>query len=125
ISHELRTPLTLIVNPLDKIYQTENLSEKGQHYLNIVNKNTNIMVRFINQLLDFRKIQNNQLKLKVCEFNIVDFIKDLSLYFDDILDQKNIKLNFLSESNMVNVFADKEKIDIVFYNILSNAIKFT
>jgi ligand-binding sensor domain-containing protein/AraC-like DNA-binding protein/anti-sigma regulatory factor (Ser/Thr protein kinase) len=125
ISHELRTPLTLIVNPLDKIYQTENLSEKGQHYLNIVNKNTNRMVRFINQLLDFRKIQNNQLKLKVCEFNIVDFIKDLSLYFDDILDQKNIKLNFLSESNMVNVFADKEKIDIVFYNILSNAIKFT
>lgn len=125
ISHELRTPLTLIVNPLNKISDTEKLTEKGQYYLNVVNKNANRMVRFINQLLDFRKIQNNQLKLKVNQFNIVDFIKDMSLYFEDILDEKKIKLNFFAENNHINVFADKEKIDIVFYNILSNAIKFT
>src|SRR5690606_15049377 len=71
ISHELRTPLTLIVNPLLKIKDKESLSADGEKYLHVANKNADRMIRFVNQLLDFRKIQTQNLKLSIEKIEVV------------------------------------------------------
>ncbi|TKB96247.1 hybrid sensor histidine kinase/response regulator transcription factor [Pedobacter cryophilus] len=125
ISHELRTPLTLIVNPLSQIAKTEQLSEKGKEYMLVVNKNANRMVRFINQLLDFRKIQSGKIQLKVSEVEVVAFVKDIAAYFNELAEEKNIKFLIHSDVETFFVWIDEEKIDIVVYNLLSNAFKFT
>lgn len=125
ISHELRTPLTLIVNPIDEISRQENLSPKGQEYINVVRKNANRMVRFINQLLDFRKTQSGKMNLKVAYTDVLGLVKDITEHFSEIANEKHIEL--VISSNVKNLYAwiDAEKIDIVIYNLLSNAFKFT
>ncbi|WP_207424960.1 two-component regulator propeller domain-containing protein [Pedobacter sp. SYSU D00535] len=125
VSHELRTPLTLIVNPLNRIGETENLSSKGREYLEIADKNTKRMLRFINQLLDLRKIQSQQFKLSVQSIELVSFLNQIASYFNDICSEKNIQLKVVCSSNECIVWGDEEKIEIVFFNIISNAIKFT
>lgn len=125
ISHELRTPLTLIVNPLNKIKNTEALSENGRDYLDIAGKNVDRMMRFVNQLLDFRKIQNQSLKLNVQKVDLGSLMEHTAAYFKDISLEKNIRLNILKPGSEPLIWCDEEKIEIVFFNLLSNAIKFT
>lgn len=125
ISHELRTPLTLIVNPIEEIYRQENLSAKGYEYINVVRRNANRMVRFINQLLDFRKVQSGKMHLKITNTELVSFINEIGSYFSEVSREKQIEL--LITSNVKELFAwiDAEKLDIVIYNLLSNAFKFS
>lgn len=125
ISHELRTPLTLIVNPLSYLVRQEKLSKKGHEYVNLANKNANRMVRFINQLLDFRKLQNGNLRLKIAQVDLVALIKHTTGYFTELAHEKHINLLFESDAPVINAWVDEEKIDIVIYNILANAFKFT
>lgn len=125
ISHELKTPLTLIVSPLEEISRAENLSPKGREYINVVNKNANRMIRFINQLLDFRKAQSGKMRLKVSEVDVVILVKQISLYFTELAHEKNIDLTVRSNVDELRVWIDEEKLDIVIYNLLSNAFKFT
>jgi len=125
ISHELRTPLTLIVNPLLKIRQNESLSKKGMKYLNVANKNTDRMVRFVNQLLDFRKIQAQKAKLNISRVELVGFMQQLLDNFADIVEDKRISLELKASEPDVYVWCDEEKMDIVFFNLISNAIKFS
>ncbi len=125
ISHELRTPLTLIVNPLQKIATTEQLSDDGTKYLGVANKNAGRMIRFVNQLLDFRKIQSKNIQLRVEKIELVEFITKLTEHFTEILEEKEIALKLTSSAEQLFVWCDRDKIDIVFFNIISNAIKFT
>ncbi|MBD1420482.1 hybrid sensor histidine kinase/response regulator transcription factor [Sphingobacterium chuzhouense] len=124
ISHELRTPLTLIVNPLLKIRQTETLSQKGMKYLHVANKNTDRMVRFVNQLLDFRKIQAQKTKLKISRVELVGLMRQLLDNFADIVEDKRISLELIAQTESY-VWCDEEKMDIVFFNLISNAVKFS
>ena len=125
ISHELRTPLTLILNPINAIRQREILSAQGQEYIEVVRKNANRMVRFINQLLDLRKMQNRKETLKVSRVEIFAFVKQIGEYFNQIAAEKQIDFEITSASENVEAWIDAEKIDIVIYNILANAFKFT
>ncbi|WP_169311998.1 hybrid sensor histidine kinase/response regulator transcription factor [Pseudopedobacter saltans] len=125
ISHELRTPLTLIVNPLLKLKKTESLSDKGIKYLEVANKNADRMIRFVNQLLDFRKIQTQNLKLRIEKVELIGFMSGLLGHFVDILEEKEIALKLSSSAEEIFVWCDRDKMDIVFFNIISNAIKFT
>jgi len=125
ISHELRTPLTLILNPIEVIGDTENLSVRGRAQVEIVRKNANRMVRFINQILDLRKLESGQSKLKISEFELIGFLRNISEYFRELSVSKNIALEVVSESEKLMVKADLEKIDIVVFNLLSNAFKFS
>lgn len=125
ISHELRTPLTLIVSPLEEISKNEELSKKGMEYLKIVNRNTNRMIRFINQLLDFRKIQSGKVQMSVTRVDILALAKSIGSYFTATASEKNIAFNILSNNEHVLAWVDEEKIDIIIYNLLSNAFKFT
>jgi signal transduction histidine kinase/ligand-binding sensor domain-containing protein/DNA-binding response OmpR family regulator len=125
ISHELKTPLTLIVSPLQEITKIENLSPKGREYINVVNKNANRMIRFINQLLDFRKAQSGKMRLKVSEVDVVALVRQISQYFTELAHEKNIDLVVRANVDELYVWIDEEKLDIVIYNLLSNAFKFT
>ncbi len=125
VSHELRTPLTLILNPIEEIACKENLSPKGQEYADIVRKNANRMVRFINQLLDLRKVQSGKAHLKLSNIEIIGFVKKISGYFKELALEKQVKLAINANSAEIFAWIDAEKIDIVIYNLLANAFKFT
>lgn len=125
ISHELRTPLTLIVSPLEEISRNEKLSEKGKEFLNVINRNANRMIRFTNQLLDFRKLQNGKMQLNVAEIDLLALAKEVSSHFSAVAEEKNIAFEIKANQDLVMVWADAEKIEIILYNLLSNAFKFT
>jgi len=125
ISHELRTPLTLIVNPIEEIAKNENLSPLGSEYIEIARKNTNRLVRFVNQLLDFRKVQSGNEELHIEPIELIFFINEINALFSHVAHEKNIKIKTLSNFETLTVHLDKEKMDIIIYNLLSNAIKFS
>lgn len=125
VSHELRTPLTLILNPIEEIARKEELSKQGNEYINVVRKNANRMVRFINQLLDLRKVQSGKATLTITQTEMVAFIRNIGEYFTDIAREKRIELKISANTDELWAYIDADKIDIVIYNILANAFKFT
>ncbi|MES2276130.1 MAG: two-component regulator propeller domain-containing protein [Bacteroidota bacterium] len=125
ISHELRTPLTLIVNPLEQVLNHEQLSKKGREHVSLANKNANRMVRFINQLLDFRKLQSGSARLQVAEVDLIALIKQTLNYFTELAHEREISLTFKGDATLLMAWVDAEKIDIVVYNLLANAFKFS
>lgn len=125
ISHELRTPLTLIVSPLEEISRTETLSVKGKEYLDIVNRNANRMIRFINQLLDFRKIQSDKMQLSISKIDLLKLVRDICQHFVGMAEEKDILFNIVPPGPEIYAWVDEEKIDIIVYNLLSNAFKFS
>jgi signal transduction histidine kinase/ligand-binding sensor domain-containing protein/CheY-like chemotaxis protein/AraC-like DNA-binding protein len=125
ISHELRTPLTLILNPLEEIAKREQLSHQGNQYLQVVRRNASRMTRFINQLLDLRKVQSGKAKLNLSIIDVVAFVKDTGEYFNELSREKNIALNIVSDAAVIYAWLDADKIETVIYNLVSNAYKFT
>ncbi|MES2277382.1 MAG: two-component regulator propeller domain-containing protein [Bacteroidota bacterium] len=125
VSHELRTPLTLILNPIEQLSGREQLSPQGREYINVVRKNANRMVRFINQLLDLRKVQSGKAVLKVSQIEMISFVTRISDYFKDVAAEKNINLDITAANKEIWAWVDAEKMDIVIYNLMANAFKFT
>lgn len=125
VSHELRTPLTLIVNPIEQVAKKENLSAEGSAYVDIARKNAGRMMRFINQLLDLRKIESNKATLHISRLEIVRFVESIGEHFKIELESRGIRLNIISEQEELMAWVDAEKLDVVIYNLLANALKFT
>lgn len=125
VSHEFRTPLTLILGPLEKIINSGEGGNLLKDQLNIVNRNAQRLLRLVNQLLDFRKVEAGKLKLKVAEGDIVQFLKEVKLSFEGIAQQKNIKLSFKSSSEKIPLYFDKDQFEKIFFNLLSNAFNYT
>ncbi len=124
VSHEFRTPLSLIMAPVDKILKQ--IGEPDiQRQLLLVNRNAKRLLNLVNQLLDFRKMEYQELKLHERNGDIIAFIKDLSYNFSDIADQKDIKFIFDSETESFYTGFDHDKIERIVFNLLSNAYKFT
>ena len=124
-SHEIRTPLSLVINPLEEVLKRERLSAKGTEYVSLVLRNAQRMLRFFNQLLDLRKVQSGMAELHIEMVDLIAFLRKEVEYFADAARQRNISIKILSEFKEINVPFDPEKMDIVVYNILSNAIKFS
>ncbi|MEI6950473.1 two-component regulator propeller domain-containing protein [Paraflavisolibacter sp. H34] len=124
ISHELRTPLTLILNPLEQVLDKENLSPKNREYLSVARKNTLRMVRFMNQLLDFQKMQSGKMRLRPALTEMVSFVHGITEYFSAAAREKGVTLSVSTNVRELHAWIDAEKIDIVLYNLLSNALKF-
>ena len=125
ISHELRTPLTLILGPAKELTSKELLSEKGKSYAGLIEENAQRLLRLVNQLLDFRKIQSSKMKLNLAEVDIVSFTRDICHNFDELAAKKNIRFTVQSKSNVIKIWMDEEKMESVIFNLLSNAFKFT
>jgi signal transduction histidine kinase/DNA-binding response OmpR family regulator len=125
ISHEIRTPLTLIIGPLEDMIADKNLQAGKKLQMGIMLKNARRMLHLTNQLLDFRKIQNNKMILKIREIDIVAFTQDIFESFGPLARHKGITCTLNSDFGSFKVFADPSKLDTMIYNIISNAIKFT
>ncbi len=124
VSHEFRTPLSLIIAPLEKIIkQTPDEEQKKQ--LNLVQRNAKRLLNLVNQLLDFRKMEVQELKLHPSIGDIIMFSRDISQSFLDIAEKKNIQLSFSSNVNSLEIYFDKDKIEKILFNLLSNAFKYT
>jgi len=124
VSHEFRTPLTLVISPLERIIkQLRDEDLKGQ--LNLVQRNAKRLLSLVNQLLDFRKMEVQEVKLHPAIGDIVPFIRDISHSFSDIAEKKKIRFSFASNIDSLEIYFDKDKIEKILFNLLSNAFKYT
>jgi len=127
ISHEFRTPLTLIKGPLEylrKNAQRIDVSEVHEQY-DIMHKNTNYLMRLVNQLLDFRKISRGQMKLVVRHGNIVDFVKEIGEPFQFLAHKNQVDFQVVSSVETIETWFDYDALEKILNNLLSNAFKFT
>jgi signal transduction histidine kinase/AraC-like DNA-binding protein len=125
ISHEFRTPLTLILAPLEDMLANGKLHFSEKQSLKLVQKNVIRLLRLINQLMDFRKIELDKLKLQATENNIVEFVEDIMETFRVLSDRRNIDFRLVTKEKQLNVWFDVNMLDKVIFNLLSNAFKFT
>ncbi|RAJ08514.1 signal transduction histidine kinase [Chitinophaga skermanii] len=124
VSHEFRTPLSLIIAPLEKIIaQTHELSQQKQ--LLLIHRNAKRLLNLVNQLLDFRKMEVQELKVQVAPGDVAKFVKDVCYSFNDIADHKNIRFTYESSIASLPTSFDHDKIERICFNLLSNAFKFT
>lgn len=124
VSHEFRTPLSLIMAPVDKMLKNaHNKDEVVQ--INMIKTNARRLLNLVNQLLDFRKMEVQELKLHLSNGDFVAFINEVSTSFTDIAEKKNVSFLFDSEIESLNTSFDHDKIERVLFNLLSNAFKFT
>lgn len=124
LSHELKTPLTLVLNPIESLLFQEKSTEK-LNTLNLINRNAKRLLNLVNQLLDFRKIEDNELKLNPTEGDLIAVAKEIFDSCKYISERKNIHLDFESPITEYNTVFDKDKVERILINLLSNAIKFT
>jgi len=125
ISHELRTPLTLIMGPIQELKLQQQLTEKGGQYVSMIEKNANQMLQLVNQILDFRKIQNGKMILHVSKLDLNSLIDSFHKEFSVLAEENEISFTFHLSDDEIMLWADKEKLEIVIRNLLSNAFKFT
>ena len=125
ISHELRTPLTLIEGPLSYILKRNDLTHDVREQLQVVERNTHRMLRLVNQILDFRKIQNNKMKLCVEQVDIVPFVRKIMENFESLAESNKIDFIFESEQPSLKLWVDVDKVEKIIFNLLSNAFKYT
>lgn len=126
VSHDLRTPLTLISEPVQQLVVAENLTPQQAALMQIANKNVKILNRLINQILDFRKYENDRLTFNQAEVNIAEAIGEWTESFRTLARKRDIKLMVdTSDMKVTSLALDAEKIERVVFNLLSNAFKFT
>ena len=125
ISHEFRTPLTLIQGGLDKIQASGKMPAEIAQPLKTINKSTQRLMRLIDQLLEFRKLQNNKLKLALEQTDVISFLHEIYLNFKESATSKDIQYQFDASCKEYQMYIDKEKVDKIVYNLLSNAFKYT
>jgi signal transduction histidine kinase/DNA-binding response OmpR family regulator/ABC-type xylose transport system substrate-binding protein len=125
ISHEFRTPLTLILSPLQDLLNNEKIKLLGGINLNHIHKNVYRLLRLVNQLITYRKIEYENVKIHAAPNNIVEFIKDILESFKFNAEQLNINLKFIASHQEILVWFDANMLDKVIFNLLSNAFKFT
>ncbi len=124
ISHEFRTPLTLILGPVKQIINGIK-DTKIKEELKLVHRNANRLNGMVNQLLDLSKLEAGKMTLKTTKINVIPFLKGLVFSFASLAERKKIALKFNSDLDEVLVNVDKDKVEKMIYNILSNAFKFT
>lgn len=123
ISHEIRTPLTMITAPVEMIMNDEKTPENTKNQLKIIYQNTNRLLRLVNQILDFRKIQF--MKIKVSELELSVIVAEIFENFSDIARSQKITYEFDNQADGVKVWVDPDCVDKILMNLLSNAFKFT
>ncbi len=125
VSHDLRTPLTLISEPVEQLADADNLTPRQQSMMRIARKNVKILHRLINQILDFRKYENGKLSLNLTEVDFGRQAAEWAESFRDIAAKRGLKFTLnIPEGKPLNIAIDVEKIERVFFNLMSNAIKY-
>lgn len=124
ISHELRTPLTLIADPVNYIIHDDNLNSQQRSMLQIVQRNVLVLIQLVSEILDFRKVQNGKMELRLSDFNLAESMKQWIKLFSVSAQKKNIAIS-MDAPDTIMLRADQDKIERICYNLLSNALKYT
>lgn len=125
ISHDFRTPLTLIIGPLERMLSQKLGTDFIQKQHEVMHRNASVLLQLINQLLDFRKSEAGKLKLNPSKSNIVPYIEDIKLSFEELARVRHIDFTFIAPDECVEVWFDNINLTKVIFNLLSNAFKFT
>lgn len=125
VSHEIKTPLTLILGPLNKLSKELPPDSPIADDIHIIKKNADRLKRVVSQLLDFRKVESNKMDMRVTEIDLITFIEDVSSYFDNMAQSKQIQYSFQHDVSSVMLWVDTDKMEKILANLLSNAFKFT
>jgi len=125
ISHEFRTPLTLIIDPLEKIKSDKEISEHNRNKINLVLKSSKKLLKLTNEIMDFSKIEKQQLMPVFNRADIVNFIAEIGNHFNTVAEQRNIAYNTIFPSEPLLVAFDFNMMEKIVFNLLSNAFKFT
>lgn len=124
ISHELRTPLTLIADPVNYIIHDDNLNSQQRSMLQIVQRNVLVLTQLVSEILDFRKVQNGKMELRLSDFNLTESMKQWIKLFSVSAQKKHITIS-MDAPDTIMLRADQDKIERICYNLLSNALKYT
>jgi len=125
ISHEFKTPLTLILGPLDRLQEKENLSEEGKQLILLMRKNVHLLLKLIDQIIDFRKTETGKMQMTFTFGDLKLFISDICQSFRFLAQKKHIHFNFFSDGDDFVLWFDSDKMEKICYNLISNAFKFT
>ncbi len=125
ISHEFRTPLTLIMAPLEELIANNRLQGGTRMHVQMIQRNVIRLLRMVNQLIDFRKVELNKMEIRASQNDLVQFTREVMDAFYDTAFKRGIDLKFFTKENKLPVWFDVNMIDKVLFNMLSNAIKFT
>lgn len=124
VTHEFRTPLTLILGHLEQVIP--NIADpQAKQELVVVRRNAKILEKLINQLLDIAKIEADKMDLDLRKGNIVPFIKEIQQSFQSLAQRKKVALHFRAKTEEISMHFDPDKVELIFFNLLSNAFKFT
>lgn len=125
ISHEFRTPLTIIRGAMERMAAIGDMPGDMKQPVSTMRKSVDRMMRLINELLEFRKMQNNKLQLALEETDVIGFIKEIYLTLHQTAENKHMSYTFLPFAHQYSMFIDKSFVDKIVYNLLSNAFKYT
>lgn len=124
ISHEFRTPLSLILGPLEKLQQLDS-NTASKNYYKIIHRNATRLMSLINELMDFRKAESGMLKLNVMQGSLYAFLAELTEEFEEIAHEKKIQFKFFGNTPQQEVWFDRQILEKIVINLLSNAFKYT
>lgn len=124
LSHDFRTPLSLIMGPVDQLINEER-TENRLNKLSMVKRNARRMLNLVNQLLDFRKMEEHEIRLQPSRGELISFIKEVTDSFMDFAERKHIHFHFKSQLPSLQAWFDHDKMERILFNLLSNAFKFT
>lgn len=124
ISHEFKTPITLILTPLEKLLK-ETVTNEQRSLLNIMRRNALNLLNMVNEILEFRKLDLNKMRLSLSSGDIISFVKEICLSFSSLASEESIKLTFTTYLEELQMDFDPEKMNKIISNLLSNAFKFT
>ncbi len=125
ISHEFRTPLCLILAPVEELRQNQKLPSTTRHPLALIEKNAYRLLRLVNELIDFRKIEFKKMQIRAAETDLVLYVNDILQNFQSLAHKRNIDCRLLTTERILSVWIDESLFDKVLNNLLSNAFKFT
>jgi signal transduction histidine kinase/DNA-binding response OmpR family regulator len=126
VSHDFRTPLTLIADPINQLLADKSLGEHPHQLLELMKKNANILLRLVNQILDFRKVENGRMELHLEPFDLLSSFRGWNDSFRMALLKKHISFSFEATPDTdFRMMADSEKMERIYFNLLSNAVKYT
>ena len=125
ISHEFKTPLSLILGPVQTLLAHNSLPKEEQDLLFLIKKNSNRLLHLISEVIEFRSYENNKMQMYFTKGNLKSFLTELNSFFTDRIKQKKLNFQFLAEDTSFEMAFDKEKVEKIYFNLLSNALKFT
>lgn len=125
ITHEFRTPISLIINPVKELLQNSEVNKKDQGVLKLVYRNARRLLNLVDQLLLFRKAEAGADRLRIAQLDLNVLCREVFLAFEHQAQTANIQYTCKTPPGVVEIYADREKLEIVFFNLLSNAFKYT